>query len=87
MEGQMTMQTSEVPKHPLPEQPKPSQVQQPMVYVYDRTSWEYKVITKDGAEPMPSEEELNAMGKSGWELAGVAAVPGKVNFFFKRARM
>ncbi len=57
-----------------------------MVYVYEKQSWEYRVVTKDATGPLLSEEDLNAMGKSGWELVGVAALPGKVSFFFKRAR-
>lgn len=84
--------SSEYPKHPLPnyplpEQPKPAEIQQPMVYVYENQAWEYKVITKDVADQLPSEEELNAIGKSGWELVGVAALPRTVNFFFKRIRL
>jgi hypothetical protein len=58
-----------------------------MVYVYEKQAWEYKVLVKDvTGEDMPSEQEMNALGKSGWELAGVVPLPGKVQFYFKRVR-
>ena len=86
-----TTNSSEYPKHPLPKHPlpeprEPAELQQPMVYVYESSPWEYKVVAKQKADQMPSEEELNAMGKSGWELVGVATLPDAVNFFFKRMR-
>lgn len=58
-----------------------------MVYVYEKQEWEYKVVSKDvGDHPSLSEEELNAIGASGWELVGVVPRPSKVQFYFKRVR-
>ncbi len=80
----------EFPKHPLPDLPQRPQgdrrTLQPMVYVYERQGWEYKVITRRADElPMP-EHELNALGESGWELAGVVAAQGTAQFYCKRVR-
>ena len=73
------------PQHPQPQQPGPSQP--PMVYVYEKQEWEYKVVIKNAAEEeLLSERELNDFGRSGWELAGVVSLPGKVLFYFKRVR-
>ena len=55
----------------------------PMVYVHDKTVWQYKVLTRD---LVPSEEELNALGKEGWELAAVLTHHGAVHFYFKRIK-
>jgi hypothetical protein len=56
-----------------------------MVYVRDRTVWQYKVITQD-VPLSPSEEEMNMLGKEGWELTGVLT-HGKVTYFyFKRMK-
>ena len=81
----------EFPKHPLPAFPQRPQTDrrtpQPMVYVYEKEGWEYKVITRCGAdEPLMSEDELNALGESGWELAGVVPLSGTAQFYFKRIR-
>lgn len=57
----------------------------PMVYVHDQTVWEYKVITRDVAQS-PNEQELNALGKDGWELAVVLPCGGAVHFYFKRLK-
>jgi hypothetical protein len=58
-----------------------------MVYVYEKQGWEYKVVSKNAAdETLLSEDELNALGVSGWELVGVVPLAGKVQFFFKRVR-
>lgn len=57
-----------------------------LVYVHERQGWEYKVITRRAGElPMP-EHELNALGESGWELAGVVAAQGTAQFYCKRVR-
>ena len=55
----------------------------PMVYVHDRTVWQYKVLTRD---LVLGEEELNALGKEGWELAAVLQHHGAVHFYFKRIK-
>jgi hypothetical protein len=58
-----------------------------MVYVYENVEWEYKIVVKDAAEKdVLGEPELNALGRSGWELVGVVALSGKVQFYFKRVR-
>ena len=77
------------PEPPFPEPPQPelAQPHPPMVYVYEPLAWEYKtVIRRAGQEQLPSEQELNALGKEGWELAGVASPPERVIFYFKRPR-
>jgi hypothetical protein len=59
----------------------------PIVYVKDKTVWEYKVLTRDlSKEEAPSEEELNRVGKKGWELAGVFSDSPFVHFYFKRMK-
>jgi hypothetical protein len=55
--------------------------------VYEKQAWEYKIIAKDaGTEELLTEQDLNALGSSGWELTAVATVAGEVQFYFKRAR-
>jgi len=79
------------PKQPAIEQParpqlpQGTQVHPPMVYVYEKQTWEYKIIVKNtAAEGLLSEEELNALGVSGWELAAVVTLRRTVLFYFKR---
>jgi hypothetical protein len=55
----------------------------PMVYVRDKTVWQYKVLTRD---LVLGEEELNALGKEGWELAAVLTHHSAVHFYFKRMK-
>jgi hypothetical protein len=75
------------PPPPQPQQPRTPQAQSPMVYVYEKQQWEYKVVVKNAAEEeFLSEQELNELGVGGWELVGVAALSGKVQFYFKRVR-
>lgn len=57
----------------------------PMVYVRDRTVWQYKVVSRD-VPLSPSEEELNALGKQGWELTAVLAQGSVARFYFKRMK-
>ena len=57
----------------------------PMVYVHDRTVWQYKVVTRDVPLSL-SEEELNTLGKEGWELTGVITQGGVTHFYFKRMK-
>jgi hypothetical protein len=76
------------PQHPCPEPPQPQrpaapQLHAPMVYVYEKQQWEYRVITQSAM----AQEELNTLGAEGWELVGVVALPEKTNFYFKRARV
>jgi len=89
----MQMRLNEFPKHPLPNAPQPeppqrSQVQPPMVFVYEKQGWEYKVVTKNvEADRSLTEDELNALGASNWELVGMVPLPGTVQFYFKRVRI
>ena len=70
---------------PVPLQPMP--VQAPMIYVYEPARWEYRVVVrKTDEKALLSEEELNALGAEGWELAGTATLPRQVQFYFKRVR-
>ena len=62
----MPIRLTDPPQHPFPQQPQPqkpqlARVQPPMVYVFEKQRWEYKVILQRVA----SEEELNALG-AGW---------------------
>jgi len=88
----MPQNISEFPKQPLPHVPQPVQperphVQPPTVFVYEKQGWEYKVLGRNTAEePLPTEAELNTLGRDGWELVGVVPFAGGVQFFFKRVQ-
>jgi len=59
----------------------------PIVYVRDKLVWEYKLLSRNLAkEEAPSEEELNALGKEGWELAASLMQGGIACFYFKRLK-
>jgi hypothetical protein len=59
----------------------------PTVYVKEKTAWEYKLLFRNlSKEEAPSEEELNRLGKEGWELAGVFSDSPFVHFYFKRLK-
>ena len=59
----------------------------PMVYVKDKTVWEYKLLTRNlSKEEAPTEEELNKLGKEGWELAGMYTDSPFLHFCFKRLK-
>jgi hypothetical protein len=46
-----------------------------------------KLLTRNlSKEEAPSEEELNKLGKEGWELAGVFSDSPFVHFYFKRMK-
>ena len=56
----------------------------PMVYVADKTVWEYKQIKRDLSQgTMPTEDELNEFGKDGWELVSVLNHAGVLFLYFK----
>jgi hypothetical protein len=55
------------------------------VYVTENPAWEYKVLTR-GVDELPDGIELSALGKDGWELAGLVALAEQVFFYFKRLR-
>lgn len=85
---------STIPPNPFPlpppwlpfHEPGPrAPLQPPLVYV--APSWEYKLLTRAlGSEALPAEEEMNALGGEGWELAAVVPDAGRVHFYFKRLR-
>jgi hypothetical protein len=83
---------SEFPKHPLPHvppapEPQRPQVPPPTVFVYQKDSWEYKVISKSvAADSQPTEDELNTLGRDGWELVAVVPASGVAQFYLKRLR-
>ena len=81
--------TMSLPQSPsLPFRESPSQgVPLPMLYVYEDTVWEYKLLVRArDQDELPSEEEMNALGALGWELAGIANQQKLVHFYFKRPR-
>jgi hypothetical protein len=58
-----------------------------MVYVTEKTIWEYKQVTRNlSKENIPSEEELNKLGKDGWELVCVLKDSPLAYFYFKRMK-
>jgi hypothetical protein len=80
----------ELPHHPVPhvppvQEPSRPQVQAPTVIVYEQLQWEYRVLRAD-VTAGPAEEQLNALGRDGWELAGVASFADAVHFYLKRQR-
>ncbi|HEU4564094.1 MAG TPA: hypothetical protein VFS05_05585 [Gemmatimonadaceae bacterium] len=69
------------PAEPAPRAP----MQPPMVYV--SPEWEYRRLDRSlGAEAPPTEEELNALGAEGWELAAVVTAGERAWFYLKRLR-
>jgi hypothetical protein len=60
-------------------------MQPPTVFVYEQQHWEYKVVGRAAEQPL-TEAELNALGKDGWELAGIVPQPESVQFYLKRLR-
>ena len=70
------------PNFPNPSGPAPHT---PMVYVRERTVWQYKVVTRD-VPLSPSEEDLNTLGREGWELTGVLSQGGVTHYYFKRTK-
>lgn len=86
----MKSNVSEFPKHPLPQIPQPTDpqrppAQQPTVFVYERQGWEYRVVSKEVDQPL-TQDELNALGKDGWELVGIVPLLNTVQFYLKRIR-
>lgn len=68
---------------PLPAQNNPQQV--PMIYVREDLEWEYRRVVRNLAkENPPTEEELNALGKDGWEMAAAFSDSPFAYFYFKR---
>jgi hypothetical protein len=76
----------EVPFPPRPAAPTGARVEPPWVPIEPR--WEYKDVVRDVAmETLPTEAELNALGRDHWELAGVVSEGTLVHFYFKRERL
>jgi hypothetical protein len=86
----MQMPLDEIPSRPLPHEPQPParpSIPAPTVFVYEPQTWEYKVVRKQITSEAPFiEDELNALGSSGWELAGVVTFAEEATFVFKRIR-
>ena len=60
-------------------------IRPPMIYIKERTKWEYKQIVRNLKKEQPlSEEELNALGRDGWEMSGVAQHSHTSYYYFKR---
>ena len=88
----MKTNVSEFPKHPLPAIPQPSTpqhppIQQPTIYVYEKQTWEYKVVSWSATEDASaSADELNALGKDGWEMVAIVPLADRLQFYLKRPR-
>jgi hypothetical protein len=67
--------------------PSPNElVRPPMVYVKIDPKWEYKQLVRNlASEPALTEDELNALGAGGWELAGVFSDSPAAYYYFKRS--
>ncbi len=71
----------------FPDQPTTGAIVPPMVYVTEKTIWEYKQIVRSLAKDnIPTEEELNRLGKDGWELVSTLNYSEFVYLFFKRIK-
>jgi len=76
------LKVPEIPE-PLRQAAPPFRVEPPMVFVVPR--WEYKHLVHKVTDEAPiGEEELNALGREGWELAAVYTGLGSVHCYFKR---
>ena len=72
----------EIPE-PFRQAPAPFRLEPPMVFVPPR--WEYKHVARKVTDEAPmAQEELNALGAEGWELAALYTGPGSVHLYFKR---
>jgi len=70
----------------FPDQPT-QRVAPPIVYVTEKTRWEYKQVVRSLSEnKFPSEEELNLLGKDGWELVSILNSSGFLCLYFKRPK-
>jgi hypothetical protein len=59
----------------------------PMVYVTEKTVYEYKQIIRNLSESkIPSEDELNGLGKEGWELVTAFVNANNLCLYFKRVK-
>jgi hypothetical protein len=55
----------------------------PLVYITENPTWEYKVWARS-LDDLPEPDELNGLGKDGWELSTTVSTSDQVYFYFKR---
>ena len=59
----------------------------PMVYVNETIVWQYKQLVRNlSKENAPADEDLNKLGKEGWELVGIMQDSPLAYFYFKRMK-
>ena len=74
------VQVPPIPPQAPPPLPEPH-IQTP--YVYMTATWEYHRVQRSQGQSL-TVEELNALGKEGWELVGISTGPDESHFYFKR---
>jgi len=58
-----------------------------MVYVNETIVWQYKQLVRNlSKENAPADEDLNKLGKEGWELVGIMQDSPLAYFYFKRMK-
>jgi len=64
-----------------------SPITPPIVYVNEKIVWEYKQLVRNlSIENAPTEDELNMLGKEGWELVSVVNDSPMTYLYFKRMK-
>ena len=83
---------AEMPKTPMPhvpsvpETPHPH-VQPPSLVVYERVTWEYRVVDREADEPAASMQTyLDSLGNEGWELVAIRDAGTRTRLTLKRPR-
>ncbi len=65
--------------------PDPEEHREPMVYVTEDIQWEYKIVTVKLNEAQPlTVENLNELGKNGWELSAILNHNQIAFYYFKK---
>jgi hypothetical protein len=73
-------------KSNIPSQPRTGSIT-PMVYVHEKTIWRYKLVIRNlSTEQAITEDELNNIGKDGWELTGIVTNDPLIYFYFKKLK-